>query len=594
MSAIIALIVGFFSLCVFLIVDIIKGNPANQSRAATTVDINALKKEIIVDGTLSIDVFIEKMEIWQNDLPDNYWTEVFPSLITWLEECNNTYGIATKKGFDYYMSLDGCGSENIKLLDNIYCRGATYKPIGVDLGKMEDGEDEAIDAFSGVFDGNGFTIYNFTIEDKFAYYDHRSNGAGLLYGCGFIAALGNGGIVQNLRLSNYKINSSISSYSYYPPYNGSLIGGIVGTLVSNGSGVSPTIQNCAVDDLTINCSTTDIKRVLAVGGILGANPHIGGSISNCLVHKITFNGTGDEFDTANIGGIVGNDPSSGNTIVSVSYCVVNKSNWKYSSSGSNSYGNVRDLTAQETVHCYTSKSSGFGELGLSLNKGGGSNYDGEFDLELNDKSWPFLWYCIGDEYNNGWPYLRQFIEWDEISFDKDGDGYYDEYIYVPSSIISTIFTNYWNAQSKSSTFVIGGDSVTAAVKSGYTFKSWSKGSGYKLKATYTEETYTLNFAKPTCSGSTVNVSPSKSSLTVKYNTTITVGILYSATATTITYNFGGTQITYSLPAKYTIETYGKINTTIVKNNTKVPDLTHGSTYTVTPTIKLKSYNITFG
>jgi hypothetical protein len=129
------------------------------------------------------------------------------------------------------------------------------------------------DPFTGVFDGQGYTIHHFTwntIDGKYGWV------------IGLFGMLGNGGQIKNLKMENVDVNVP-----------GKRVGGLVG---HNDRG---TIYNCSVTG-----------RVLGgeeVGGLVGRNSR--GTITECF-------STADVSGTHYIGGLVGND---GQGTISKSY-----------------------------------------------------------------------------------------------------------------------------------------------------------------------------------------------------------------------------------------------------------------------------------
>ena len=137
---------------------------------------------------------------------------------------------------------------NYFLVNDLVLSG-NWSPIGPGTGT---------NAFSGVFDGGGYTISNLTISTT-------ANYQGLF---GYV----NGGTVKNLGL----INCNISG--------GQFIGGIAGYVISGG-----IIQNCYVSG-SVSGSGTD------TGGIVG---HLqGGTVQNCYA-------MGTVSGSTNVGGVVG-------------------------------------------------------------------------------------------------------------------------------------------------------------------------------------------------------------------------------------------------------------------------------------------------
>jgi hypothetical protein len=155
---------------------------------------------------------------------------------------DNPYAVATKE------QLDGFVRNNPNL---------HYIQIeDIDLSKYNNWE--PIPAFSGVFDGSGFTISNLTINKM------ENNFVGLF------SELVNNGKLKNINLKY----ASVKGYNY------------VGALVGKASGL---IDNCY--------SEVNIVGSMGVGGLIGYSE---GNIVNCLsIGNVT--GTGSSY----IGGLVG-------------------------------------------------------------------------------------------------------------------------------------------------------------------------------------------------------------------------------------------------------------------------------------------------
>ncbi len=172
-----------------------------------------------------------------------------------------------------------------KLTANIDLNGEDFTP----LGNAESG------TFSGIFDGNGFTISNLNVfSGKFAG----------LFGC-------NEGTIKNVKLSGI--------YVYGTRY----IGGVVGQNTTLGS-----VFNCSVSSGDIEADD-GINEIYA-GGIIGYNEgFVEGTFSNNANLKIN-----NESSLAVAGGIIGKN----NSVYSVNITdSTNTGNVSASSSSSSSY-----------------------------------------------------------------------------------------------------------------------------------------------------------------------------------------------------------------------------------------------------------------
>lgn len=177
--------------------------------------------------------------------------------------------------------------------------------------------------FSGVFDGNGKTIYNFSSEEYLAnikydtdYYVDGGNGTKLpfdhdgkeycygLFGVVFDAT------IKNLSVRNIKVNleiKSVGSFDFIADSAGSIVGYAVGNF---------TMENCIAganneDDSLLITSTGDPAVGGLVGRIYGCNgtsertPYQKVSFTNCVNYvKIALQSTPDKV-SGKVGGIVG-------------------------------------------------------------------------------------------------------------------------------------------------------------------------------------------------------------------------------------------------------------------------------------------------
>ncbi len=153
--------------------------------------------------------------------------------------------------------------------------------------------------YTGIFNGNNKTITGIVIESD-------ENGQGLI---GF---LGENGIVRNLKLLNCSITSS-----------GSYIGGIAG---ENHDG---TIEDCTVENISINSTITGTAPQPCVGGIVGRN-YYGATVSACKIYSSEIKSTG-----AIVGGIAGQ-----NFHIVKDSEVLNKESSTFSVSGTNIIGGI--------------------------------------------------------------------------------------------------------------------------------------------------------------------------------------------------------------------------------------------------------------
>ena len=272
-----------------------------------------------------------------------------------------------------------------KLTANIDLNGEDFTP----LGNAESG------TFSGIFDGNGFTISNLNVfSGKFAG----------LFGC-------NEGTIKNVKLSGI--------YVYGTRY----IGGVVGQNTTLGS-----VFNCSVSSGDIEADD-GINEIYA-GGIIGYNEgFVEGTFSNNANLKIS-----NSNNDAIAGGIIGqnnsaysltinNSKNTGNVSSSSSSSVsssggfvgkndngaititdcINSGNVSSSNSGGFVGYKYRTLTKADNCYCLTGsveKNSNYGYNGYMLtpeqmrNQNSFNGFDFENVWTMN----PFI--------NEGYPYLK--------------------------------------------------------------------------------------------------------------------------------------------------------------------------------------------
>ncbi len=494
--------------------------------------------------------------------------------------------IETFEGFKSFIkSVNGGNNfsgKTVLLAKDINCDGYTFYPIGTNEENLYTSKD-AVVPFAGTFDGGGHTIRNFDIEDAFAHY--YGGGAGELYGCGFFAALDKGASVINLRLYNYQIYSTHTAYSPTSmAYSGSSIGGIAGFLGMDGSGKA-RIENCIIENCYIFYES-EFEIVVAVGGILGGNPHVGAVITNCLIIDLTIVGQ-SAFAIENVGGIVGNDPSSGDSIVSVSDCVVNTDNWYYATLTPSSGCTVNYFTSQTATDCHSSANS---TSGLGCSSEGGRS--------IANTPW---YHYTG--YNDGWPMLRLFMDWTKIgvrSYDESLGTVSKSFVEIPTDLMSGFAYN-----PKQNPLNIYSQTVEAKPTSGYEFSKWAmiiENDGYVFIAYFSRRGYYFTFNNigsfsPQCStfetGTTIKVYAGDS---------VEVKCEHSKDYTTITIQIGSNLVVYQITeTKYTVNSYGTVwyqpsgqgmSSFEIKNlSSYYNSLTLGSTYTITPTVKLKTYTV---
>ena len=186
-------------------------------------------------------------------------------------------------------------------------RGASYRlTADIDMAEARDGANQRLwlrqgatltstSAFTGVFDGNGKTIYNLKIEPNL----NSSMTATHDYGL-FSYISGETAIVKDLTLENCRINIDNRRVS-------NNIGCIAGTLADGA-----TIENCAVKNASIYAAQR-------FGGIVGQIEKGNATIKDCYFSGIM---TGCSTTANGSGGIVGWVNVTGGSTVEILNCYV--------------------------------------------------------------------------------------------------------------------------------------------------------------------------------------------------------------------------------------------------------------------------------
>jgi hypothetical protein len=142
-------------------------------------------------------------------------------------------------------------------MEDIDLAGIDWQPIGTSAAP-----------FTGIFDGNGYTIRNLNINAK----DSAQ---------GLFGSIGSGGIVKKLGLADVSIVSK-----------GSKVGGIAGHL--NGG----TIEKCFV--------TGKIEGNYSIGGVVGlVDTYSSNSVRNCFAAVDVRGGNANDSAANGAGGVVG-------------------------------------------------------------------------------------------------------------------------------------------------------------------------------------------------------------------------------------------------------------------------------------------------
>jgi len=205
--------------------------------------------------------------------------------------------------FDLFFFADSINSGEdtkayYKLMDDIDLGGQNWAPIGYYTESLEYAA-----CFSGVFDGNGHIISNFTISSNAQY-------------VGFFGFIYNG-TVKNLTLSDFEVDVTSDYLSLYA-------GGLAGRCISSGSGNRIALENCTVKNASVKA---DGKGSVYAGGIAGyfmsSDSSDDSYIKNCnafvpVVAQSSSDKTASASHEAYAGGLVGYLGATVDTKISVS------------------------------------------------------------------------------------------------------------------------------------------------------------------------------------------------------------------------------------------------------------------------------------
>lgn len=333
---------------------------------------------------------------------------------------NNTYfAISTPDRLQYFSTLVATGDydfagKTVLLaadLDMSYCAGS-FAPVGSQVFygySSYEGEEP----FRGTFDGQGHTVSNISMGVA----DEDDCCLGFFGKISSVNFWGNkiaSPCVKNLKIKNInitKVNSKGDSY----------IGGLVGYVDGD-----LTIENCSVENVII---TTESSYACA-GGIVGYSKQHGDqytsasgsiirtyynslNISNCSINYYHVYGTGGTTTSA-IG------PCKGDGGVTL---------WASVADYGIFVGKYKDIVASNIESYKLVRAHMTGN-----NRGTNSSYERVFTDAasardefngLSSKSYfggsrSELWY-FATHYNDGWPVLRQFLDWQTIYFNASDE-----------------------------------------------------------------------------------------------------------------------------------------------------------------------------
>ena len=255
--------------------------------------------------------------------------------------------------------LSQIGKENSK-----YTTNKSYK-LGADIAFKNDATWAPISSFSGIFDGNFYTISNVKITDESA----------STIDVGFIATLEQGGVVKNTIFKNLSIDVTSKNN----------VGAVVG--VNKGTVMTTEVEGLIVSSKNGNCY---------VGGLVGQNLYniveeniIKAKVDRCgFEGNITLKGIDTTIDTTNntqiAGGLVGYNYAS---VVSESYFRAIGDNKL--SLGTGYFGGIvglnsgYDTNTANIYDCYCYFANGIDETTSSYSNVGGIVYKNESATNSN-------------------------------------------------------------------------------------------------------------------------------------------------------------------------------------------------------------------
>lgn len=340
--------------------------------------------------------------------------------------------------------------------------------------------------FAGTFDGNGKTISNYKLSSNYIKIGGATNY--IAGACGLFMQVS--GTIKNLKVSSVVASSTGMSAS--------------------GSGSTNVVQAALVGRLdggTIsNCSAEGFTGAYAESGIVAAT--FGGNVTNCyasdIVGSLSSYGIGPGRKT-----VPSSDTTTFDMTCNISTCITKGI----------------EMSPLTSIYCYSEANN---TLGLDLS---------------------VTWYYV-ECYNDGFPYLRQFLSWTALGFSLYGDSAIEQYVSVPSDGVDDAHASI-ASQLKNLTLNVFGQSVIAGKTDPYDFNGWER-SGNNYYAQFSLKTFKISFVGQTNTTNTSSNLAFDTDYYIYYDATITISYTsYSKSGcySSITYSFtdtGGTtrSITY--------------------------------------------------
>lgn len=182
--------------------------------------------------------------------------------LTLYAKWTDVFNISNNNDFIHFVQTPFLWKFTIELKTNLNLNNAKITPIG-----------NISNRFNGIFNGNGFTISNFSVESESEY-------IGLF---GYVE----NSIIKNLGLINQTINH-ISSERFY-------CGGLAGYVSQ-----SSIIDNCFCENLNIDATASVSSKSPSVGGLIG---YLSGYQSNEKIKNCYT--TGIVKGNGSVGGLIG-------------------------------------------------------------------------------------------------------------------------------------------------------------------------------------------------------------------------------------------------------------------------------------------------
>jgi hypothetical protein len=281
------------------------------------------------------------------------------------------YRITTAQEFASLSWYPGVLDKYITLTTDLNLNGIAVYPIG-DLG-----------TFKGVFDGNGHTLSNITINQPGSEY------------VGVFSYVGPGGQIRNLGI----INANIQGYHFVGGIVGYINGAVIDSCWATGS-VSGServggLAGYSMNSANTSCrTTTSVSGDSTVGGLIGEG--YVGTITNCYA-------TGSVNANAYVGGLIG---ANGSTITSsyatgavtaIGYAVGGLAGYNWSSiefcyatgpaSGNNDVGGLIGRNSSSIFYCYAAGSvNGNSSVGGLVGYGDGTSVHCFWDINTSGQS----------------------------------------------------------------------------------------------------------------------------------------------------------------------------------------------------------------